>query len=87
MENINKKLTKQRTTYETDWLAAKIAYYVIITLLAAWTTNIIYCIYTNEMLMLIASAILFPVGMIHGIMLWFIGLWNLICWIASLVIG
>lgn len=87
MENINKKLTKQRTMYETDWLVAKITSYVIITLLAAWTTNIIYCIFTNKMLMLIASAILFPVGMIHGIMLWFIGLWNLICWIASLVIG
>ncbi|MCX6783351.1 MAG: hypothetical protein NTZ20_05215 [Candidatus Levybacteria bacterium] len=87
MENINKKLIKRRTPYETDWLVAEITSYIMITLLAAWTTNIIYCIFTDKMLMLIASAILFPVGMIHGIMLWFIGLWNLICWIISLVIG
>ena len=43
-------------------------------LLAAWATHVIVCIKTASWLFLIAGAIAFPVGWIHGIGYWF-GAW------------
>lgn len=43
----------------------------IVGLLAAWLTHIIVSIQTASWLILIAGAILFPIGIIHGIGIWF----------------
>lgn len=43
-------------------------------LFAAWLTHIIDTISDGEWLLLIAGAIAFPVGIIHGIGIWF-GVW------------
>lgn len=40
-------------------------------LLAAWITHIVVCIQTGAYLLLIAGAFIAPVGMVHGIMIWF----------------
>ena len=42
-----------------------------LTLLAAWITHIIHCLIATKYLLLIAGAIIAPVGVIHGIGLWF----------------
>lgn len=42
-----------------------------LTLFAAWFTHVIHTIQSEEWLLLIAGAILFPIAIIHGIGLWF----------------
>ena len=44
---------------------------LILMIPAAWLTNIIHCLITAKYLFLIASSLIFPVGVIHGISLWF----------------
>jgi hypothetical protein len=43
---------------------------VVLWTFLAWLTHIIYCILTSKYLLLIAGAILFPVGCVHGNMVW-----------------
>lgn len=45
-----------------------------LTVFAAWLTHVIVCIQTSSWLFLIAGAIAAPVGVVHGIGLWF-GAW------------
>lgn len=42
--------------------------------LAGWITHIVICVRDGQWLLLIAGAIAFPVGVIHGIGHWF-GVW------------
>lgn len=44
---------------------------VTITLIAAWLTHVIFCLSNTMWGILVAGAILFPIGIIHGIMIWF----------------
>ena len=45
---------------------------IIIALLpCAWLTHIIHCLITAKYLLLIAGAFVFPVGIVHGVGLWF----------------
>jgi len=37
----------------------------------AWLTHVIYCIQNLLWGMLIAGGVVFPVGIIHGVLLWF----------------
>ena len=46
----------------------------IATMVAGWFTHIFHCFQHAEYLLLIAGAIVAPVGSIHGIGLWF-GAW------------
>lgn len=39
--------------------------------MAAWITHIIHCLMAAKYLLLIAGALIAPVGVIHGIGLWF----------------
>ena len=39
--------------------------------LVAWVTHIIHCLLTAKYLLLIAGALIAPVGVIHGIGIWF----------------
>ncbi len=39
--------------------------------IAAWLTHIITCLANGMWGYLIAGAIMFPIGIIHGIMIWF----------------
>jgi len=39
--------------------------------IAAWLTHIIHCLSTVKYLLLIAGALIAPVGVIHGVGLWF----------------
>ncbi len=42
-----------------------------LTLFAAWLTHIIHCLVAAKYLLLIAGGIIAPIGVIHGIGLWF----------------
>jgi len=42
-----------------------------ITVLSAWITHIVWCIQNREFLFMIAAGVVAPVGVIHGICLWF----------------
>jgi hypothetical protein len=42
-----------------------------VVMLLAWLTHIVSCLMTAKYLLLIAGAIVFPVGVIHGIGIWF----------------
>lgn len=37
----------------------------------AWLTHIIHCLLAAKYLLLIAGAFIFPVGIIHGVGIWF----------------
>ena len=39
--------------------------------IAAWLTHIIHCLIHAKYLLLIAGALIAPVGVIHGVGLWF----------------
>tara|TARA_R110000787_G_scaffold134542_1_gene246943 strand:+ start:175 stop:357 length:183 start_codon:yes stop_codon:yes gene_type:complete len=43
----------------------------VIALLAAWVTHIIHCLVYAKYLLLIAGGFIFPVGVVHGIGIWF----------------
>jgi hypothetical protein len=45
-----------------------------IAMIAAWLTHVIVTIATGKFVLLLAGALVFPVGIIHGIGLWF-GAW------------
>jgi hypothetical protein len=47
---------------------------IIIAPLAAWMTHVITCISTEAWGFLIAGAIFFPVGIVHGVGIW-MGVW------------
>ena len=43
----------------------------LLLMVAAWCTHIIACLIQAKYLLLIAGAFVFPVGIIHGVGLWF----------------
>ena len=47
---------------------------IIMTLFAAWLTHVITCISLSKWGFLIAGAVFAPVGVVHGIGIWF-GAW------------
>lgn len=44
---------------------------IIFAALVAWITHILVCLLQAKYLLLIAGAFVFPVGIIHGIGIWF----------------
>jgi hypothetical protein len=47
---------------------------IVLTILAAWVTHVITCLSTASWGFLIAGALFFPVGIVHGLGIW-IGVW------------
>jgi hypothetical protein len=48
--------------------------FICLTILAAWTTHVVTCLSSESWGFLIAGALFFPVGIIHGLGIW-IGVW------------
>ena len=46
----------------------------VLLLLAAWLTHIVDCLKHHEYFALVAGAIAAPIGVIHGVGIWF-GIW------------
>lgn len=44
---------------------------VIVWGIAAWLTHVIFCISASKWVFLLAGAIFFPIGWLHGTGLWF----------------
>ena len=44
---------------------------LVIAAMAAWLTHVLVCIKAAAWLFLIAGAIAFPIGIIHGVGIWF----------------
>ena len=42
----------------------------IVATLGAWITHVVTCIQTESWIFLLAGAICFPIGIIHGWMIW-----------------
>jgi hypothetical protein len=40
---------------------------------AAWLTSIVFCASNGERSLLIADAVFFPIGVVHGVGIWFGG--------------
>lgn len=53
---------------------AAVYVFIVLISIAGWLTHVIHCIQTEKWLFLIAGAVAAPIGMIHGIGLWF-GAW------------
>lgn len=51
--------------------AAYLAIATVIVSLGAWITHILHCLVHAKYLLLIAGAFMFPVGIIHGVGIWF----------------
>ena len=43
----------------------------VISLIAAWFTHVLFCLSSAAWGFLIAGALFFPIGIIHGVMIWF----------------
>jgi hypothetical protein len=54
---------------------AQIWFIAVLLSIAAWLTHIIHCLITAKYLLLIAGALVAPVGVIHGIGIWFGASW------------
>lgn len=59
---------------DRDDIAIFAALAFVATCIAAWGTHVIVCIKTSAWLFLLAGAIAAPVGVIHGVGIWF-GAW------------
>ena len=59
------------TSYQNDIGVIVFALLFWLAVLAAWITHIVTCFATATWGFLIAGAIFFPVGICHGIYLWF----------------
>lgn len=57
-----------------DWMIT--AWLLVVgTFLSAWVTHVVVCIKAGAWLLLIAGALVAPVGVIHGIATWFGAMW------------
>lgn len=54
-----------------EFISFMIGIALILTALVAWFNHIFWCFTTQSWGFLIAGAIFFPIGIIHGIWLWF----------------
>ena len=57
--------------FDLEGSAVLFSFVLIIVCLAAWLTHVISCIGQELWIFLIAGAIAFPLGIIHGIGIWF----------------
>lgn len=44
---------------------------VVLWTIASWLTHVVVCIQSSSWLFLLAGAIFFPIGMVHGTGIWF----------------
>ena len=51
--------------------------FIIFVCSAAWFTHVITCLADDRWGFLIAGAIMFPIGIIHGIGIWFGAFWHM----------
>ncbi len=54
-------------------LAAAVCLSLALFSYAAWLTSIVFCAAAGLRLLLIAAALFFPVGIVHGVGIWFGG--------------
>jgi hypothetical protein len=54
-----------------DDIGGGCAFFIFFTCLFAWLTHIVVCLANGLWGFLVAGAILFPIAIIHGIMIWF----------------
>jgi hypothetical protein len=59
---------------KSSGLGALFLFVFVITSISAWMTHVITCIETEQWGFLIAGAIAAPVGIVHGVGIWF-GAW------------
>ncbi len=57
-----------------DWFCILTGVIALLSILTSWLTHVIVCINEELWGFLIAGAIFFPVGVVHGIGIWF-GVW------------
>lgn len=65
------EITTKEDQRGSDTAAGIIGLALIVWALAAWFTHIVVCINEEAWGLLIAGAILFPIGMVHGTGVWF----------------
>lgn len=61
----------RKTTTPSEATTLLLAVAFIGTLISAWFTHIFHCLFAGKYMLLIAGAFIAPVGIIHGIGLWF----------------
>ena len=54
-----------------DWIGPVLAVVFVLSLPAAWLTHVITCLASESWGFLIAGAVFFPIGIVHGIGIWF----------------
>ena len=67
------RVIRARRDGPMDWQTALCFAVPILLAYAAWLTSVVFCASTGARPLLIADAAFFPVGIVHGIGLWFGG--------------
>lgn len=62
---------KTQKGFGTTELLALLPIAFFIAMLAAWVTHVVTCLIDGSYGFLIAGAILFPIAIVHGVMIWF----------------
>jgi len=55
----------------SDEVGGYLLMFTVLACMMAWVTHIIHCLVYAKYLLLIAGGFIFPVGVIHGLGIWF----------------
>jgi uncharacterized membrane protein len=70
--NLNRKIKMKKINVSICTYLAVLVF--ILASMGAWATHVINCIQNQEWIFLIAGALAAPIGIVHGIGIWF-GAW------------
>jgi hypothetical protein len=68
---VSYKEKRRRLNIRWMWALSLSFLGLIATMIAAWVTHVVVCIKTASWALLFIGAIIFPVGIVHGIGYWF----------------
>lgn len=54
-----------------DLIETLIPISLVVFVIGGWLTHVIHCLIAAKYMLLVAGAFIFPVGVIHGVGLWF----------------
>lgn len=66
-----KSFHKQAGYTLTELITVLIVLPLFLAVPAGWVTHVVHCLQNEEWILLIVGAIFFPIGIVHGIGLWF----------------
>jgi hypothetical protein len=71
LPHVSYKEKIRRSNSRWVWALSLSSLGLVATMIAAWVTHVVICIKTASWVLLVIGAVVFPVGIIHGVGYWF----------------